>query len=371
MNRIVDFIKNKFKEYRIRNLQVPPPTAAVNVTSILGNPRRILILPYNRMGSVLLATRVFKSVRERYPEAKISVAVHTAWSVLIQNDPTIDEVITFGDEIENPFSPGFLAVGETLASRSFDVAFYLSYHYDLPTAYLARLSNAALRISFKTGEEHEFFNVQIIPAQTQRYEVERYLELLDTLGISGGMRDYTMTISTAIREKARMKYFSGELEARKDMLAAFDLTREIVGDSITRKQAESVISSLVSDLDLSILVFFEPDKRPIAASLKETFGKRVVLVEDRPVSTAAGLLSFCNFVVAHNTDLFQLAIALKVPVIGILTKGEMIQWSPGQSDRIIHIERSILAWPSSAIISQTAKKFLRKKKLPEQQDTQS
>lgn len=371
MTRLVEFVKQKIKQFRIRTLSVPGSAAPVNITKILCAPRTILIVPYNRMGTILLATRVFKSIRERYPEARITVAVHSVWSVLIKNDPIIDEVIAFGDEIDNPHSAGFHAIGETLAGRAFDIAFFLSYQYDLSTAYLTRLSNASLRISFKTDQEYEFFNVQIVPSQGIRYEVERYLEMLRVLGISGEIRDYTMSISPVIREKARMRFFSGGMEARKDSITGFDLTREISGDPISRKNAEAVIAGLVADLDLTVIVFFEPGKRAIAASLKETFGKKIVLMEDRPVSAAAGLLSFCSFVVAHNTDLFQLAIALKIPVIGILTKNDMIQWSPGASERIAHLERSALSWPSSALIAQTAKHFLKSRRPAESKDNPS
>jgi ADP-heptose:LPS heptosyltransferase len=76
-------------------------------------------------------------------------------------------------------------------------------------------------------------------------------------------------------------------------------------------------------------------------------------------------------VVAHNTDLFQLAIALKIPVIGILTKNDMIQWSPGPSERIAHLEHSALSWPSSALIAQTAKHFLKSRQQAESKETPS
>ncbi len=44
-------------------------TPAVNMTSILINPKNILIIPYNRMGTILMSSRVFKAIREHYPGA--------------------------------------------------------------------------------------------------------------------------------------------------------------------------------------------------------------------------------------------------------------------------------------------------------------
>ncbi len=104
MKSITEYVKNKIRQVRLGQLYVPGEDTPVNMTRILSNPHNILIIPYNRMGTVLLATRVFKSFRERFSSAKISVAVYNPWSVLIQNDPTVDEIITFGDQIENPFS---------------------------------------------------------------------------------------------------------------------------------------------------------------------------------------------------------------------------------------------------------------------------
>ena len=362
MNSLVDFFKKKVKLIRLGRLTMPEDSPPVDMTRILLNPRNILVIPYNRMGTILLATRVFKTIRDRFPAAKITAAVHSAWGVLIQNDPTINEVLTFGDEIENPHSTKFQSIGESLAGRQFDLAFFLSFQFDLNMAYLTRLSNAALRVAFRNDNEYSFFNVEIVPASGNRYEVDRYLEMFHTLGIPGSFRDYTMTVSPAIREKVRLRYFPGGHDPLKNVIIGFDLTKETVGEPISRKNAEAVVKVLVNELEATAIVFYEPGKRHVASSLKEVFGKKIMLIEDRPVSMVAGLLSLCSFVVTHNTDLFQLAVALKIPVMSILTKKEMVQWSPGENEHIIHIERSALAWPSSAIIFQTAKKLLKQKR---------
>jgi len=359
---IAEYIKKKFRFIHFGQLDQFGESPAVNMTKILLNPQNILIIPYNRMGTTLLSTRVFKSIREHYPSAKISVAVYEPWSVLISKDPTIDRVIAFGDDIENPSSKGFLNIGKSLAKQKFDLAFFLSYQFDPVMAYLARLSEADLRVSFKGEDELSYFNVEIIPAAGERYEVERYLEMLRTLGIKGSVRDYTLKISDSIREKSRLRYIPGLSSKEKNRYIGFDLTKEIAGESITKKNAEHVINSLVSGFNAPVIVFFEPNKKPIAAELKEIFGKKIILVEDRPVSMVAGLMSFCRFVVTHNTDLFQLAVALKIPTIGILTRKEMIQWSPEENINLLHLERSDSSWPSSNMIIQTSKKIIRQTK---------
>ena len=362
MSSIAEFIKKKIKGVRFGQLYQFGESPAVNMTKILLNPKNILIIPYNSMGTTLLTTRVFKSFREHYTSAKIAVAVYEPWSVLISKDPAIDHVIAFGDDIENPFSRGFQKIGKAIAEQNFDLAFFLSYQFDPVMAYLMRLSDADLRVSFRSNYEISYFNVEIIPAAGNRYEVERYLEMLRTLGIEGSIRDYTLKISDSIREKARLRFLPGSSMTGKNRYIGFDLTKEIAGEPINKKNAEHVINTLISEFDATLIVFFEPKKKSIAAELKEKFGKKIILVEDRPVSMVAGLMSYCMFTVTHNTDLFQLAVALKIPTVGILTKQEMIQWSPGENINLTHLERSDSSWPSSNMIIQTSKKIVQQTK---------
>jgi len=322
----------------------------VNMTGILSHPKNILIVPYNRLGTVLLATRVFRSIRDHYPSARISVAVHESMSVLIQNDPAIDEIIAFGNEIEDPHSREFQALGRKLGKHNFDLTLFLSYQFDRNMAYLSRLSESVLRVSFSINNDLDYFNVEIVPAKGIQYEVDRYCELLRTIGISASARDYTMTIGDQTREKARLRFLPAGPETGLRMLVGFDLTRETVGDSISSRTAENAIKGLITDLGATVAVFFEPGKTQMAADLKDTFGKDIILVEDRPVSLMAGLMSWCRFIVTHNTDLLQLGIAVDIPTVAILTPHEMVQWSPGETDHLIHLERSDSAWPSSSAI---------------------
>ena len=359
MNSIAEFIKSKIKLVRVGQLQMPKGDQPVNITQILRNPKKILVIPYNRLGTILLAARVFKSFRDRYNSAKITVAVEDTWSILVKNDPTVDEVFTFGNEIDNPYSRAFQNLGKRLANGEFDIAFFLSYQFDTGMAYLTRLSCADLRVSFKTETDNPFFNVEIVPASGICYEIDRYLEMLRTLGIEEKIRDYTVAVNDSIIQNARRRFLPGNFKVQ---LIGFDLTREITGDPISRKTAESVIKTLVHDLKTMVVVFYEPGKRTIAAALKETFGKSIIIVEDRPISTVAGMLSFCSFVVSHNTDLFQLSVTLKIPTLCIMKKDEIIQWSPGEDRNIVHLQRSAGSWPSSPAIVQSAKRLVKQNK---------
>ena len=362
MNVIPNFLKNTFFKGRQKLSGLSADTKPINMTRALLNPEKILIFPYTHMGTVLLSTRVFKALRDHFPHAKISVAVNHAWSVLIQRDPTIDEVITFGDFIETPNSKEFKDFGKLLKEKEFDLAFFLSYHFDEEIAYLIRYSNAKLRISFSGNEELEYFNVGIVPSAGDRYEVERYLELLRTLGINGNVRDYTMTVTESIQEKARQRYLPSGTVPRSGRVIGFDLSREIIGSAVSKKHAETIIKTFVTQLKSTVIVFYEPNKKAMAAEMKELFGKDIILVEDRPVSMLAGMMSLCRFIIAFNSDLLQLSTALKIPTIGVLTKQDAIVWTVGENDNFVHLACQAGSCPPANAFLSSAKAIIAKTK---------
>ena len=366
MNTFIEFIKNKFRWIRERPLSLPGESLPVNITQILMNPQRILIVPYHQMGKVLLATRVFKMIRDHYPSAQTTVVIHGNWSALVKGDPTIDTVISFGNYIDNPRSKEFQAFARDLATRQFDLALFISSQFSEPMAYLVRLSNAQVRISFwnPINEERGYFNVGVKSPDGSRYEVDRYLDMLHAVGIRGNIRDYTMAVSDSLREKARLRFLHSGVMTSPGQFVGFDLTKEFSEKPIEKKTAEYLLNVLVSHLKTQVVVFFEPGKKKLASNLKEVFGQQITLIEDRPVSMVAGLLSFCRFIVTLNTDLFQLAVALKIPTLSLLTREEMLQWSPGEKEFLVHLERSGNSWPSSdAIIKSVETIMQRTKKL--------
>jgi ADP-heptose:LPS heptosyltransferase len=120
---------------------------------------------------------------------------------------------------------------------------------------------------------------------------------------------------------------------------------------------------MISDLNATVIVFYDPRKYKLAEKLLKHFEKqaganRVVLVEDRPVSMIAGLMSFCRCLVTRNTDLFQLAVALRIPTVALLKDHEIIQWSPEPNDWLSHVKRPDESWPTPRSITKTARELV-------------
>ncbi|MGH7991720.1 MAG: glycosyltransferase family 9 protein, partial [Limisphaerales bacterium] len=83
------------------------------------HPRRILVRGVNWLGDAVMTTPVLSRLREKFPEAQITLFTPEKLADLWENHPAIDEIISFAPN-ENVF-----AIGKKLRAGKFDVALVL------------------------------------------------------------------------------------------------------------------------------------------------------------------------------------------------------------------------------------------------------
>jgi heptosyltransferase-2 len=148
-------------------------------------PSRILVVAPNWIGDVVMATPAFRSLREGFADARISVAVRRNARAVLDDAPWFDEVIEV-----NPAEQGFfgtLRLSARLRRKAFDLGVLLTNSFR--TALAARLS----RVRHILGYSREFRGVLLSESLKPRRRdgkfvpapmVDYYLELCRRLGCS-------------------------------------------------------------------------------------------------------------------------------------------------------------------------------------------
>jgi heptosyltransferase-2 len=83
------------------------------------NPRRILVRGVNWVGDAVMTTPALQRLRERFPEAHLTLLTHAKLAALWPHHPSIDSIVTFAQG-ESPWQ-----VARRLAQQSFDLALVL------------------------------------------------------------------------------------------------------------------------------------------------------------------------------------------------------------------------------------------------------
>ena len=314
--------------------------AAFSVTEALKAPGRILIVPDCRAGGLLLGASQFWAIRRRYPDSKISLLTPSQREYIAREIPFVDDVIAYEDFLI-PLGGKLRDTVGRLRQGDFNIAFCFSSEESFCPAYLCYKSGAHLRIGFER-DDFPFFNIRIVPRQEACYEPERFSLLISTLGIPQVRERISWSVSKKGAKKIRDRYLVGRKSDER--FVGLDISNS-TGDGLTRKQIHQIAQEAVASPGVRLLIFFDYAERKTANRIREALGQKVLLFQIDDLPRIVALLEACCRLIACNTDLFHLAVAMGVPVTGIFARKDIVRWVPPDRKGIEILEHeSLKAW---------------------------
>ena len=169
-----------------RGMKIPLPGPGT-VESLL------VIRQHNQMGDMLLAVPAFRGMRKRFPNARITLLAASINSGVMQNNPCVDEVITWSKERgrKNPFA--LLRFIGGLRKRRFDVLIVLNtVSFSVTSMLLGAVSGAKWRagsssLPFGTDLTSKYYHLELpLPGEEElalMHEIEHNLYPLRAIGI--------------------------------------------------------------------------------------------------------------------------------------------------------------------------------------------
>lgn len=146
----------------------------------LDNLKKILVIRLDRIGDLALSLPAIAALKYSLPTTHIAILVNDRTKGIVTDLPYIDRVIVYKESrslIRN------IKLILEIRKFKYDLVIDLIYSKDLLSAIIAFLSGAPLRVGFDTGIRRFCFTHKIIPERNEKYEVERNLEIMGSIGI--------------------------------------------------------------------------------------------------------------------------------------------------------------------------------------------
>ena len=151
---------------------------------------RLLVIRLDRIGDVTLSLPAVQALRDRFPNAHISVMTRPATAPLVEGHPAVDEVIPYYYEKKGRHSGirGTLRFVYEIVRRRFDIVFVLNP--SLRSYLVPFFAGIPYRVGFETGKP--FLLTHSVPdhrSDGAKHEAEYTLDVVRAFGIEAGRAD--------------------------------------------------------------------------------------------------------------------------------------------------------------------------------------
>ena len=309
-----------------------PENETLDMLPELKGAGRILVLPSDRSGGLILGVPVYQGLRQNYPRAEIVLVSPGHLSTLARQISYVDEVISADLNAGPVWNSPVIRLTRSLRNRGFDLAVCLGSDCSFRLGQVCAQSGARLRVGFSRPEAEDWFNIQIVCKDRNGYEKSQYEVMLNLLGLEGS-GDAGWSISQERLRNVRLRYFFGEFASGN--VVAIDMSRR-EGIGMSRQQVGEMVGRLIESGSRAILFFSFAEKRQVDY-FKSAYGSRIIAFDLEDLSEVAPLLGGCRALVSCNTDLLHLAVSLQIPAVAIFDEDPQ-RWIDPENDRVVVVQ---------------------------------
>ena len=278
---------------------------------------KILLIRLSSIGDIVLATSVLKPLRKRFPESEISMMVLSPFLPLLQGNPYLSRII--------PFEAGQTFLSDLLNLIQFILALRrenFTLVIDLHRNFRSTLLMLFCRGEKKIGYSKEVWKRRAMVFFKKRWKgthtVEKYLKVLEPLGISTNHAEPTIHLS--MEERSWAENFLNS-KFTNHQLPITNLVGMVPGARWATKRWNpsgfaALGDRLAKELKARVILLGDSQDIEVARMVAESMKEEVRnFVGKTTLRELAALLEQCHLVLTNDSGPLHIASALGKPVV--------------------------------------------------------
>ena len=312
------------------------------------DPRNILVIDFGQLGDVVLSLPALRAIRERFPQAHITVAVGKPGAPIVDlsgySDATIEVdrvALRDGWKVLSIFRIGKLV--KQVRRERFD--FVIDLHSLSETNLLGFLSRAPKRLyARRPGRSLDFLsNFRPKPPvedyRLTKHAIDRYLDVLVPLGIRDAPR--VPRLRTRAEDDAAIE----QLLKREKAAAGAPLVGLFPGAGHPDRRWPlarfvELALRLVRDDEVRVVVFAGPEERGMVKQMRAAFPPATIIFDRLTIPQLAAALARLSVFVSNDTGPMHIATAVQTSVVALLDRPTPNSFVPiEERHRVIYSQR--------------------------------
>jgi ADP-heptose:LPS heptosyltransferase len=308
------------------------------------NPRNILVIDFGQLGDVVLSLPALRAIRERFPHARITVAVGKPGAEVVDLSGYANATLVV-DRVALRDGPKLLSIIRILKfvgkvrREHFD--FVIDLHSLSETNLLGFLSGAPKRLySRRPGRSLDYLaNFDPRPPveedHRKRHLIDRYLDVLIPLGVKDA--DRVPRLRTRAQDEATIDRLlkKEKAETGTPLIGLFPGAGHASRCWPLERFAE-LADYLARNDSVRVIVFAGPEERAIIPQMRVLFPSSTIILDRLTIPQLAAAQARLAVFVSNDTGPMHIAAAVGTPVVLLLDRRAPESYlPPGDRHRII------------------------------------
>jgi len=277
-------------------------------------PQKILLVQTAFIGDAVLTTPLIKAVKKKFPDSKLSVLLIPETEGLLKNNPYVDEVIVYDKRRQDKSLHSFFQLVNKIRHERFDLA--LVPHRSYRSSFLVFLSKIPERIGFDKNQASFFLTKKVI-YQNSLHEIDRNLSLIESNGLP--IEEKLPELFPDKNNFAKAESFLSENKiSTNDKIVAIApgstwATKRWLPEGFAR-----VADGLIQNEKVKVIFIGGKGEEKLGYEISGLMQSEPVIAFGKlSLLESAALLSKCKLLLANDTALVHMAVAMKIPVVEI------------------------------------------------------
>ena len=306
------------------------------------NPKNILVIDFGQLGDVVLSLPALRAIRQRFPQARITVAAGKPASDIVKlsgysNDVLEVDRVALRDGWKVLSIARILKIVGQVRKAKFD--FVIDLHSLSETNLLGFFSGAPHRLyARRPGRSLDYLsNFKPRPPNEvkENHLVDRYLDVLKPLGLENlpripQLQTNPLADSSVESIFKREKIDSGSLLVGLGPGAGFEARRWPI------ERFAQLADHLIRNNRVRVLVFTGPEERHLVAGMRSIFPPSTIFLDRLTISQLVSAQARLTLFIANDSGPSHTAAASGTPVIVLMDSATPHPYSPvGDQHRLI------------------------------------
>lgn len=276
---------------------------------------KILVVQTAFLGDVILTLPLVQSLKSIYPTVQVDMLVVPSAVELLQNHPSIHQVLVFDKRGRDSGLQGFLRTVKNIRNQKYQCA--IVPHRSLRSAALVSLARIPKRIGFNKSAGW-FFLHNVIRYDNSIHEVDRNMLLLGALGIKQTERVYPRLYPSKSDCRVVDQFMQDERFHDREMIIGIAPGTIWNTKRWFAERYSELSSKLIKD-GFSVVLIGSKEDEVLCKDIQ-------VAIDSGRVYNAAGKLTLlqsaelirrCRVLISNDSAPMHIAVAVRTPVVAI------------------------------------------------------